>query len=184
MRLSLILLAAAFAAGASAYAQQTCEKLTSIAVPGLQITSAISVPAGPFTLPNAVPGAKPQVLPAFCRVIAVANPEVRFELWMPAQWNKKLLAVGNGGLAGSIAFNAMVKPLRRGYAASSTDTGHVGSDTTDGTWALGHYDRLVSFADRAVHVMAEADKIIMRAFYGACRSMRTSADARRAATKP
>ena len=167
MRLSLILLAAALAAGASAYAQQTCEKLTGIAVPGLQITSAVSVPAGSFALPNAAPGAKPQVLPAFCRVSAVADPEVRFELWMPAQWNKKLLAVGNGGLAGVIAFNAMVKPLWRGYATSSTDTGHVGTDTTDGTWALGHYDRLVSFADRAVHVMAEADKTIMRTFYGA-----------------
>src|SRR6185437_942975 len=161
MRLLSILLAAL---AGSAYAQQACEKLTSLVVPGLQITSAASVPAGPFTLPNAAPGATPQMLPAFCLVAAVVNPEVRFELWMPAQWNKKLLAVGNGGLAGTIAFNAMVKPLRRVYAASSTDTGHVGSDTTDGTWALGHYDRLVNFADRAVHVMAEADKTIMRTF--------------------
>jgi feruloyl esterase len=166
MRLPLIFVALALASSASVYAQQSCEKLTGIAVPGLQITSAVSVPAGPFALPNAAPGTSPQTLPAFCRVAAVAAPEIRFELWMPKKWNKKLLAVGNGGLAGAIAFGAMVKPLRLGYATSSTDTGHTGSDSTDGSWALGHYQRLVDFADRAVHVMAEADKTIMRAFYG------------------
>ena len=125
MRLKLILLSGSCRRLRICRRATACEKLTGIAVPGLQITSAVSVPAGSFALPNAAPGAKPQVLPAFCRVSAVADPEVRFELWMPAQWNKKLLAVGNGGLAGIIAFNAMVKPLRRGYATSSTDTGHV-----------------------------------------------------------
>ena len=38
--------------------------------------------------------------------------------------------------------------------------------TNDGTWALGHYERIVDFADRGVHVMAEADKVILKAFYG------------------
>lgn len=166
MRLSFILLAAAFAGGSTiASAQQACEALINLTAPGLQITSAVSVAAGPFNLPNAAPEARAQVLPAFCRVAGVVAPEVRFEFWMPKQWNKKLLAVGNGGLAGSIAFGAMVKPLRRGYATSSTDTGHVG-DATDGAWALGHYERVFDFADRAVHVMAEADKIVLQAYYG------------------
>lgn len=167
MKLPLIFLAAAFAGGGmTAYAQQPCEKLVALAVPGLRITSAVSVPAGPFLLPNAAPGAQPYIVPAFCRVAGVVAPEVRFEIWMPERWNKKLLAVGNGGLAGSIAFGAMVKPLLRGYATSSTDTGHVG-DSTDGTWALGHYGRVFDFADRSIHVMAEADKIVMRAYYDA-----------------
>ena len=126
MRLKLILVVAVLAAATFADAQQPCEKLISIAAPGLQITSAVSVAAGPFTLPNAAPGAQPHVLPAFCRVAGVATPEVRFELWMPKHWNKKLLAVGNGGLAGSISFGAMVDPLLRGYATSSTDSGHAG----------------------------------------------------------
>ena len=167
MKLALILLIAAFTGGGTfASAQQACETLINVAAPGLQITSAALVSEGPFVLPNAAPETQPYVLPAFCRVAGVVTPEVRFELWMPKQWNKKLLAVGNGGLAGSIAFGAMVKPLRRGYATSSTDTGHVG-DSTDGSWALGHYERVFDFADRAVHVMAEADKIIIRAYYGA-----------------
>ena len=166
MRLKLILLAAVLAgAAAFADAQQPCEKLISIAAPGLQITSAVSVAAGPFTLPNAAPGAQPHVLPAFCRVAGVVTPEVRFELWMPKHWNKKLLAVGNGGLAGSISFGAMVDPLLRGYATSSTDTGHVGA-STDGAWAQGHYERVFDFADRSIHVMAEADKVVIQSYYG------------------
>jgi feruloyl esterase len=60
----------------------------------------------------------------------------------------------------------MVNPLGRGYAVSSTDTGHAGLDTNDGSWALGHYQRVVDFADRAIHVMTQADKVIIGNFYG------------------
>lgn len=164
MRIAPILVAAL--AIQALCAQQPCEKLTGIAIPGVQITLAARIAEGAFTLPNAAPGAPVTPLPAFCRVAAVAGTEIRFEIWMPEQWNNKLLAVGNGGLAGSISYNAMVKPLRRGYATSSTDTGHVGS-SQDGDWALGHYQRVFDFADRAVHVMAQADQAILRAYYGA-----------------
>jgi feruloyl esterase len=67
---------------------------------------------------------------------------------MPKQWNHKLVAVGNGGLAGSISYAAaMAKPLSQGYATSSTDTGHQAPSTTDGEWALGHYDRMAVLCD-------------------------------------
>lgn len=127
------------------------------------ITMATAVSAGSFKLPGAERSVK---VPAFCRVAGVIAPEVKFELWMPAEWNRKLLAVGNGGLAGSITYAAMAPPLELGYATSSTDTGHSAGGN-DGSWALGHFDRVVDFADRAVHVMAIADKSILNAFYGA-----------------
>jgi feruloyl esterase len=151
-------------------AQPTCEALASLPVHGITITSAASVPAGSFTLPQSgtpgVTSAATVQVPRFCRVMAIVGKEVRVELWMPQQWNHKLLAVGNGGLAGSISYLPMVKPLEQGYATSSTDTGHQGS-STDGEWALGSYQRIVNFADRATHLMAEADKVILKAFYGA-----------------
>ncbi len=56
--------------------------------------------------------------------------------------------------------------MQQGYATSSTDTGHQGNGT-DGEWALGNYERIVNFADRGTHLMAEADKVILKAFYGA-----------------
>src|SRR5580704_11790158 len=160
----------AFAAMALAasfgHAQQACENLKSLALTGVTITSAVSVPAGSFTLPSAGARTNTVQVPAFCRVAGVVKPEVKFEIWLPGQWNRKLMAVGNGGLAGTIGYAAMVSPLKLGYAASSTDTGHESATTNEGAWALGHYERIVDFADRAIHVMAGADKEIMHAFYG------------------
>ncbi len=77
-------------------------------------------------------------VPAFCRVVGLVKPELKFELWLPAQWNRKYIAVGNGGMAGSIPFPAMVDPLNRGYAVGSTDTGHTVVLTTmvPGRWAI------------------------------------------------
>jgi len=145
--------------------QTPCAALSRVKIPGVTVTSAVEVAAGPFAVP---PGtAKPVPMPAFCRVAGSVHPEVKFELWMPVQWNRKLLAVGNGGLAGTISYSAMVKPLQRGYATASTDTGHSATSTNNGEWALGHYERIVDFADRGIHVMALANKAILQAFYGA-----------------
>jgi feruloyl esterase len=148
-------------------AQPACERLMSAHYTAITITSATSVPAGPFTLPTGSANATSVEMPPFCRVAAVVGKEVKFELWMPRQWNQKLLSVGNGGLAGVISYGPMVKPLQEGYATSSTDTGHMAGGANDGAWALGHYERIVNFADRATHLMAEADKVILAAFYGA-----------------
>jgi feruloyl esterase len=134
-------------------------------MPGITITSATSVTAGSFTLPGAQ-ATKVQV-PAFCRVQATVSREVRIEVWMPREWNHKLLSVGNGGLAGSLIYAPMVKPLQQGYATSSTDTGHEAAVNTDGSWALGNYERVLNFADRGTHLMAEADKVILNAYYNA-----------------
>jgi feruloyl esterase len=162
----IFLLAAVLATAFPALAQQPCEQLAGMKLPGITIASAALVSAGPFSIQGAQTRLFSADVPAFCRVVAVVPPEVQFEIWMPSQWNRKLLAVGNGGLAGTISYGAMLKPLLRGYATSSTNTGHVGVTTNDGTWALGHYERIVDFADRGIHAMAEADKVILRAFYG------------------
>jgi len=154
-------------ATAPSRAQPACEKLASAHFPSITIASATSIPAGPFQLPTGASNAPSVDMPPFCRVAAVVGTEVRFELWMPLQWNTKLLSVGNGGLAGTISYAPMVKPLQEGYATSSTDTGHVGANTNDGTWALNHFERIVNFADRGTHLIAEADKVILAPFYGA-----------------
>jgi feruloyl esterase len=146
-------------------AQQPCANLTKLTLPEVTITSAAEVPAGSFNLPSARGGGGAAVtVPAFCRVTGVVRPEVNFEVWLPANWNQKLMMVGNGGLAGTISYAAMVAPLGRGYATTSTDTGHTAD--TDGHWAQGHMDRVIDFAHRSVHVTTEASKGVIRAFYG------------------
>src|SRR5439155_105962 len=107
-------------------------------------------------------------LPAFCRVAATLTPtsdsEIKVEVWLPASgWNGKLQAVGNGGWAGSISYPAMGEALRRGYATSSTDTGHSGGNAR---FALGHPEKLIDYAWRSEHEMTVNAKAIIAAFYG------------------
>ena len=65
-------------------------------------------------------------------------------------WNGKFQAVGNGGWAGAISFPAMALALREGYATASTDTGHKGGNALFG---IGHPEKVVDYAYRAVHEM-------------------------------
>ena len=141
---------------------QRCEDLNRLTLPGILIKSATQVAAGSFS----ATGTNPRQVPSFCRVIGTVKPELGFELWLPAQWNHKYVAVGNGGLAGSVVYNAMYDPLSRGYAVSSTDTGHVGVNTNDGAWALGHLTRVIEFGQRGVHEMVIASKAVIHAHYG------------------
>jgi feruloyl esterase len=113
----------------------------------------------------------------FCRVVGVATPtsdsRVGFEVWLPpaAQWNGKFQGEGSGGSAGSISTGAMLEALKAGYATMSTDNGHI-TDTTqknggsEQTWALGHPEKMLDFAFRAMHVSTVAAKQVVRAFYG------------------
>jgi feruloyl esterase len=112
-------------------------------------------------------GALQADLPAFCRVAVVLTPTmhslINAEVWLPeANWNGKLMAVGNGGWTGSIAYPAMAQALRRGYATASTDTGHEGAS---GDFALHQPEKLIDFGYRAVHETAVAARQIITNFY-------------------
>lgn len=157
MKIALILLTLAASA---AFAQQPCEQLKNLALPNTRIVAAIPVPAGSFTIPGQT---APTQVVAFCRVEGVVWPEVNFEVWLPANWNRKFLGLGNGGLAGTITYSGMPGSIASGYAVASTDTGHKASDPT---WALGHMERVVDFGHRGIHVMTQAAKAITAAHYG------------------
>lgn len=152
--------------GARFAAPAACAALADLVLPDTTIRAAESVPAGAFTPPGA---AQPLETPAFCRVAATSDPAVEFEVWLPADtWNGKFHTAGNGGMAGVVSYGAMAGALNRGYATSSTDTGHVrGSDGFDASWALGRPDLIEDFGHRALHLTAVHGKAITEAFYGA-----------------
>jgi len=147
------------------YSATNCEQLATLALPNSKITSAQSVPQGPFAPPGT--GARTVEVPAFCQVSATLTPspdsDIKIEVWLPATWNGKLLAVGNGGWSGAISYPAMVQPLQRGYAVTSTDTGHSGGS---GSFAYGHPEKLIDFGWRAVHEMTLKAKAIVTSHYG------------------
>lgn len=165
--------AAACGAGGSSPATVTqanepmsCEAIADLALAETTITLAESVPAGPFTPPGA---ARPLPVPAFCRVAAITDPAIAFEVWLPSErWNGKFHTAGNGGMAGVISYAAMAGALERGYATASTDTGHVrpGAGSFDASWALHRPDLIEDFGHRSLHMTAVNGKVITESFYG------------------
>jgi feruloyl esterase len=171
------MLLASFAGMRGAFAQSTssarpgaavpfkgaCENLRFLALPQTTITLAESRDEQPFN-PQ---GTGEKIVPPmrFCRVAGVIDPEIRFEVWMPASsnWNGKFNGIGNGGLAGFINYSGMNSALARNYATASTDTGHQGGN---GSWALGRPELLVDFASRGIHAMTLDAKMIVQAYYG------------------
>src|SRR5687768_2336520 len=156
-------------------ARTSCEGLASLRLPSATVTSASEIAAGAFTPPTA-PGrgiapalAKTMgALQPFCRVAITSKPtadsDITIEVWLPARsWNGKLQAVGNGGWAGTIAYPAMAAAMARGYATTSTDTGHT---TPGASFAVGHPEKLVDYAHRSLHEMAVNAKVIVDAYYG------------------
>jgi len=165
--LAILLLASGQAYGAS------CESVTTLNLPNVKVTAAAEVAPGAFVPPGAPPrgggpGAAFSGLPTFCRVAATLTPssdsDIKIEVWLPTSgWNGKLQAVGNGAWTGSIAYPAMAEGLRRGYATTSTDTGHVGGSASFG---MGHPEKVTDFAYRSEHEMTVTAKAIINKFYG------------------
>src|SRR3954447_25266390 len=162
--------------GSAIAAPTPCASLTTLRLPNATITLAQAVDAGPFTPPSGAAQGRSgedsaavlrRTLPAFCRVTATLMPtrdsDIKIEVWLPAAgWNGKYQAVGNGAFSGSIAYAAMMNALARGYATSSTDTGHTGNNAA---FAPGHPEKVIDFGWRAVHEMVVASKRIVAAFY-------------------
>ena len=153
-------------------AAASCESLATLPLQNGRVTSAAVVGAGAFTPPGASAGSNAAQaytsLPAFCRIAATLTPttdsDIKIEVWMPASnWNQKLQSVGNGGWAGSISYGAMAAALAKGYATTSTDTGH---STPGASFAMNHPEKMVDYAHRAAHEMTVQAKAIVAAFYG------------------
>jgi feruloyl esterase len=140
----------------------TCESMTSVKLDTLTVTLARRVELGAE--------ARYPKLGAFCRVAGTLRPtsdsEIKFEVWMPVgqAWNGKYLGTGNGGWGGAIEPGGMAAGVMRGYATSSTDTGHSGASAS---FAMGHPAKLIDFGYRSVHGTTEAAKALIAAYYGA-----------------
>jgi len=179
-------------------------RVLSIAVASMPLAGAISMramtPAPTMALPNcsiaalssfnitdvviasatAVAASGPN--PDYCDVIGSVATDgegaepgaVRFQLDLPAAWNRKYLATGPGGVSGNF-FKSMNpvdggSALRKGYAFVTNDVGHQ-SDFFDASWALlapGAPDKpkLVDYFYRAHHQVAVATKALVTQFYG------------------
>lgn len=128
-------------------------------------------------LPQGVSIGTTKITVPFCRAIGVAVPthdsRIGFEVWLPpaADWNGKFQGIGSGGSAGAISVPQMAGALNAGYATMSTDNGHLTdikqkNGGSEQTWALGHPEKMVDFAYRALHLSTVAGKQVVKAYYG------------------
>jgi hypothetical protein len=157
-------------------APDRCRGLALAEQAGAKVLSAATVPAGAFTPP---PNLTPWIvgdpsfyktLPAFCRVVLSATPssdsDIPIEVWMPVEgWNGRFQGQGNGGFAGEIGYRGLAAAVTAGYATAGTTTGHSGGGT-DGSWALGHPERVTDFGYRAIHTMTQVAKAAIARYYG------------------
>jgi Tannase and feruloyl esterase len=186
--LTAALLASAAYLPTPAAAGTTCQNLASLTLPDGAVFNTSGVngsgasDVAPGSTINRLDGASPLTLAGnnavnqpFCRVtIVVPNDNgtfspsgINIEAWLPENnWNERYEGVGGGGYAGTIS--SLVPALNAGYAAASTDTGHVGGS---GTFVLNPDDSLnfglaVDFSTRSLHELALQTKFIIDAFYG------------------
>jgi hypothetical protein len=132
-----------------------CASLSRVAQPQSTYTSATEVEAT-------------RTVPAHCRVELTVAPAIKVVVALPQAWNGRFQAVGGGGFAG---FLPDVGPaVAAGFAAASTDTGHVGTDleghfvrNADGSFNTGLAE---DFAYRANHEMTVKAKSLVQAHYG------------------
>jgi feruloyl esterase len=107
-------------------------------------------------------------MPAFCRVQATVRPvpdsEIKVEVWLPADnWNGRLVASGNGGFSSAIMYGNLAQNVIKGYAATGTNTGFDGNDSS---FSIGHPEKIIDWGNRAVHEATVTAKAIIDAHYG------------------
>jgi feruloyl esterase len=134
-----------------------CAALEAVELPGLARIAVRTVPAD---------GA----VPAHCRVSGTLDPEIAFEVNLPAAWNGRFFMIGNGGLAGERPDDARrsaerAAALQHSFAMASTNTGHDAQTEPQGTFVQNDPRKAVDYAYRAVHLTAVTAKAIVNEYY-------------------
>ena len=113
-------------------------------------------------------------VPEHCRVRGLIQPEIRFELDLPASWIRRLYMFGNGAFAGEsldaqLQVRQRMTALEHGFAVTYTNAGHDAAAEPLATFTT-NPQKLVDFAFRSVHVTIETAKQLVRAYYGQAQS--------------
>ena len=120
---------------------------------------------------KAEPVAAAAATPAFCRVTGLLDPEIAFEVDLPAKWNGRFYMIGNGGHAGEALddprnASQRAEALQVGFAVAQTNTGHDSRKEPGATFVLSIPQKAIDYAYRAVHLTATTAKDITKDYYG------------------
>src|SRR5262249_50707626 len=141
------------------------------AKPAVACASLVSLTGYEFSVLSATTIAASSDAPEYCRVSGLIQPEIRFEVNLPAAWNGRLYMFGNGGYAGEALDGqgrvaTARRALARGFAAVQTNTGHDAAAEPLGSFAASP-QKFVDYASRAVHITVVTAKRLLQAYYNA-----------------
>lgn len=103
--------------------------------------------------------------PAYCQVRGYIYPQIGIEIRLPlANWNGKLVEIGDGGWGGEMYLFLCEGPVRRGYACIASDMGHQGASRL-GLWAQDNLQAQADWGFRATHVTVLAGRALLEAYY-------------------
>ncbi len=159
-----LLCGAATVCGApSAWAGMSCEALAGLKIANAEITRAGSIP-GPLAV--AGPGGKGTVNVPFCLVEGISHPtpkaNVRFEVWLPRNWNSRMKTPTTGGYLGGVPYTRMAEDVALGYAMVGSNLGHDGN--ADPRWDMDP-DALAAYGYGAHPGVNKAARALIQAFY-------------------
>jgi Tannase and feruloyl esterase len=174
---------AAVVTPAPAPAPMSCTQLKSLVIPA----SAIGLPTNGAVIDST------EVVPAsgvgvasigqYCKVIGSISPidttapKIRFQVNLPANWNKKTMMFGGGGYNGELGIfinnvhaspTDQLSPQGRGYAVFGSDAGHTQNSTfifgRDGSFAVND-EALKNFTGDALKKTKDASTFVVNAHY-------------------
>jgi feruloyl esterase len=141
----------------------SCVALAGAYPAGVTVTNATMVTPAPEWKLETASFYKPlPVTVPLCRVEGTIEGNIGFELWLPSDWNGRLLGAGVGGDAGVFNYNDMSRRVAEGFATVTTDSGHK---MTQARWMSDAKAR-VDYEHRAVHLTAQAAKSLAARYYG------------------
>lgn len=148
-----------------------CAALAGMTVEAGAVEGAEAFAAGEMIVGGTTVGTRAQV--NLCRVRLRLHPvpgsDIRVEVWLPENWNQKLMGFGGGGFDGSLNPDSgkFLNPVvGQGFAAVVSDVGHTPAPTP-GTWIHGQPQRVVDFGYRGTHLAAVVAKQVAATYYGA-----------------
>ncbi|PIL35641.1 hypothetical protein GSI_02370 [Ganoderma sinense ZZ0214-1] len=172
---SLTLLALVVGAAAAVVDYSSaCSGFTPTGIPNVELTNPPTYfhSNAVVDISNAYSSINESTLPAFCRVEltittnTTAGSTALAEVWLPDNWNGRMLTVGNGGISGGVTVTELGHvAVPQGFAGVSTNTGHNGT-TNEGAWAgPGNDNAIVDWGWRAMHMTVIAGKEVIKQYY-------------------
>lgn len=104
--------------------------------------------------------------PRYCYARGAIPPGISYhvQLPLPANWNGRFLAAGDGGKDGDLDYSD--DRLAEGYAVANSNMGHDDGAEPGASFAFDNRQAEIDFGYRAVHTSTTAAKTLVRAYYG------------------